>query len=118
MQRSPAKRLILVALLDKKLDQACQIQSGCYPASVKIHEIGHQPEDLWGERFSDAPEIKIFNPEDTSLAAKLKVEHMDGLLKTGFELLKEKADNFVGYFIDVEYPLWLTSHRFYFKFEE
>ena len=118
MQRSPAKRLILVALMDKTLDKGCDIQAGCYPMSVKIHEKGHQPEDFWSERFSDSPEIKLFSPDDKSLSLKLKMEKVDSLIESGFKLLNENAEDYVGYFIDIEYPLWLTSHRFYFTFRD
>lgn len=116
MQRSPAKRLVLMALVDKWLDKGSDIQSGCYPASVRIHEKDHQPEDLWSERFTDVPEIKLFQPGDGSLSAKLRLNNIDRLIDLGFELLDEEPSNFTGYFIETEYPLWLTSHRFYFKF--
>jgi len=117
MQRSPAKRLVLIGLIDKRLDKGSDIQSGCYPASVRIHEKDHRPEDLWSERFSDVPEIKLFQPGDGTLSGKLKLEKIDELIELGFELLNEDPKNFTGYFIETEFPLWLTSHRFYFKFD-
>ncbi len=116
LQRSPAKRLLLFALVDKRLDKASDIQSGCYPTSVRVHEKDHRPEDLWSERFIDSPEIKLFQPGDADLAVKTKLDKIDPLIEMGFNLLDESPDDYTGYFIEAEYPLWLTSHRFYFKF--
>ncbi len=116
MERSPAKRLILMTFIDKELDRSSNIQAGCYPASVKAHEIDHLQEDLWSERFSDSPEVKLFKPNDQNLNSKLHLNHVDQLVELGFAFLKEDYGDYVGYFIDVDYPLWLTSHRLYFKF--
>ena len=116
MDRSPAKRLILMTFIHKKLDRASNIQAGCYPSSVKAHEQDHLQEDFWSERFSDAPEIKLIKPQDGNLNTKLQLDHVDQLVEQSFSFLKEDSSNYVGYFIDVEYPLWLTSHRFYLGF--
>ncbi|WP_196140294.1 hypothetical protein [Aliikangiella sp. G2MR2-5] len=116
LQRSPAKKLVLATLVDKRLDQKSTVQCGCYPSSVKIHEKEHTPEDLWSERFSESLEIKLFKPEEKILSEKVKIECADELIDLAFRLLNEKTENFVGYFIEAEYPLWLTSHRFYYKF--
>lgn len=116
VQRSPAKRLILISFLERQLAKASSVQAGCYPSSMKIHERGHQPEDLWSERFSESPEIKLFNPEQASLSQSLQLPYLDALTSFGCNLLNQSPEEFVGYYIDIEYPMWLTSHRFYFEF--
>ncbi|MFT4927790.1 MAG: hypothetical protein ACI8WB_003904 [Phenylobacterium sp.] len=114
--RSPAKRLIMMSFMAKSLDKGCTIQSGCYPTSLAVHETDHQPEDLWSERFSDSPEIKVFTPADQSLNNILKLSHVDELVRQSFAFIQQDPQDFVGYFSDIEYPLWLTSHRLYFEF--
>ena len=114
--RSPAKRLIMLSFMAKSLDKGCTIQSGCYPSSLAAHETTHHPEDLWSERFAQLPEIKVFNPSDAGLNSVLKLSHVERLVQQCFTLVGENPNDFVGYFSDVEYPLWLTSHRLYFEF--
>ena len=116
MERSPAKRLILMTFIDKKMDRACNIQAGCYPSSLKSHEQAHLQEDFWSERFSDSPEIKLIKPLDNCLNDKLQLKYVDQLVEQGFAFLNEDSADYTGYFIDVEYPIWLSSHRLYFKF--
>ena len=117
MQRSPAKRLLLMTFIEKELDLSSSVQGGCYPSSIKMHQQGHRPEDLWSERFSDSPEIKLISPEERLLSLKLKVDPLDSMIADSFSLLGEQRDNFAGYYMDVDYPLWLTSHRIYFVFK-
>lgn len=117
MQRSPAKRLVIMTFIEKELDLSSSVQGGCYPSSIKAHEKGHRPEDLWSERFSDSPEIKLISPEERQLSLKLKVDQLDNIIADSFALLGEQRENFAGYYMDVDYPLWLTSHRFYFVFK-
>ncbi|MET1256883.1 hypothetical protein [Aliikangiella maris] len=116
MQRSPARRLVLLSLIERELDKYRSIQAGCYPISLKAMEIGHSPEDLWSERFADTPEIKLFNPTEELLSSKSGISHIDDLLAQTFLLIGDDPNNYVGYYLDVEYPLWQTSHRFYYEF--
>ena len=116
LQRSPAKRLVLVSLMERSLARASTVQCGSYPSSQKIHEYLHHPENLWSERFSEDPEIRLFRPDETALSGKLRMEHIDELIAFGFELLGMHSSQFDGYYIDVDFPLWLTCHRFYFEF--
>jgi len=90
------------------------VQGGCYPSSIKIHEKLHQPEDLWCERFSESPEIQLINPDDPMLNSKLNVDFADELLANGFAMLGANPKDYMGYMMCVDYPVWLTSHRFYF----
>ncbi|NVJ49988.1 MAG: hypothetical protein HWE13_08935 [Gammaproteobacteria bacterium] len=116
MQRSPAKRIALVTFIERELGQHARIQGGCYPSSVKIHEKFHQPEDLWCERFSESPEINLVNPSEPQLDNKLKVDFADNLVGCGFEMLGADPNQYIGFMMYVDYPIWLTSHRFYFVF--
>ena len=116
MQRSPAKKLILLTLMNKKLDKRSAVQGGCYPSSVRALEIGHNPEDLWSDKFSDSSEIKILDTDSESMAEKTGVDNADQLIAEVMRLLRDDVTNYTGYFLEVDYPLWLTSQRFYFDF--
>ncbi|WMS87091.1 hypothetical protein [Pleionea litopenaei] len=114
MQRSPAKKIALVTFMERELGQQARVQGGCYPSSIKVHEKLHQPEDLWCERFSESPEIQLINPDDPMLNSKLNVDFADELLANGFAMLGANPKDYMGYMMCVDYPVWLTSHRFYF----
>ncbi|TQV89734.1 hypothetical protein [Aliikangiella coralliicola] len=116
MQRSPAKRIFMLSLIEKELDRASTIQSGCYPSSIKAHEIGHNPEDLWSERFSDSAEIKLFKPTEEGIGTKSNIPHIDALMSQVFEILGDDPARYIGYHLDLDYPLWLTSQRIYYDF--
>ncbi|WP_444997774.1 hypothetical protein [Aliikangiella sp. IMCC44359] len=115
-QRSPAKRLVLLSMIEKDFAKLSSIQAGCYPISIKALEMVHTPDDLWSERFSDSPEIMLFKPEEEKLSAKSGVAHIDELLAQTFMLLNDDPSNYVGFYLDVDYPLWHTAHRFYYEF--
>ncbi len=116
MQRSPAKKLILLTLMNKNLDKRSTVQGGCYPSSMRALEAGHNAEELWNDKFSDSPEIKLFYPESENLAGKTGVANVDDLIAETMFFLSEDPADYVGYYLELEYPLWLTSQRFYFDF--
>ncbi len=114
--RSPAKRGILLTMIEKDLDKHGTLHAGCYPASMKAQEAGQNPEELWSDRILDAPEIKLFNPDNENLNMKCGIEDFDELVSQAMTILDDDISNYVGYYVDVEYPLWLTTERFYFDF--
>lgn len=116
MQRSPARRVFMLSLVENGLDKASTIQTGCFPSSMKAQEIGHNPEELWCEKFPDSPEVKLFKPEKERIGAKAGIAHLDDLLSQTFAMIGDDPAAYHGYYLDVEYPLWLTTHRFYLDF--
>jgi hypothetical protein len=116
MQRSPAKRIILLTLIEKQLDKDCHLNAGCYPSSMKAQEAANNPEELWSDRILDAPEVKLFNPEIEKMSVKCGLNHFDELIEHSAALIGDDLNRYVGYYLDVDYPLWLTSQRFYFDF--
>ena len=116
MQRSPAKRIFMLSLIENELDKASKIQAGCYPSGMKAQEVGHNPEELWSERFMDLPEVKLFPLEEEQMNSRTGISNLQPMLKQTFAMIDDDLDNYTAYSLDVDYPLWLATHRFYFDF--
>ncbi len=115
--RSPTKRNLIISLIEKRLALHSIPKAGCYQTSVKIQETSHHSDEIWNDRLTGTPEITLFNPASSYFEKTLGLDHVGTLIEQCAEMLQVDLVDYLGYYIDIDYPIWLTTYRIYFDFE-
>ncbi|TQV84954.1 hypothetical protein [Aliikangiella coralliicola] len=114
--RSPGKRLTLIVLLANNLAKKCLAKSGCYPSSVKSDEIIKTNSEARFEQLMTGPDVRLFNPVSHDLDKTLRINGVNEILRSAMKLQASALEDYAGYYIDVDYPAWLSTYNLGFEF--
>ncbi|WP_444997273.1 hypothetical protein [Aliikangiella sp. IMCC44359] len=115
--RVPAKRLTLLVLMEKTLARQCNIKSGCYSSSLKVHEHRHHSAQILYERLADSPSISLFEPGIDNIDLLIPNSNIAEILDSCSKFTDQSLTQYSGFFFDLPFPIWQTTYRMYFEFE-
>ncbi|MEW6990128.1 hypothetical protein AADZ91_05495 [Colwelliaceae bacterium 6441] len=112
--KNPAKKLVMLVFLEKKLDMRSSVNVGCYSGNQKVEEGKLRSDDMWTERLPEFPELKILNSHtlDAQEKSGIRIGEMSDYLFNFANL--NKAD-FSCYLLEVDHPIWSSTYRVYFE---
>lgn len=110
--KNPTRRLIMMVFLDKQLDMRSSVNVGCYSANHSVAEGQLSPERLWSERLPEFPELSVLTSTHQLDAFSAQANTMKDFL---FRYTGLNPHQFVGYVMQVEYPIWSSTYRIYFE---
>lgn len=108
--RFPSKKLYFLVFLENKLAMQSIANPGIYSSGL---HLGDTPEDIWYDRFYSEADVSVF-PANSNLNKKLNFDKANELVDSLFSLTKSNKNDFYGYFVEVDYPIWSTTYRLYF----
>ncbi len=114
--RYPTKRLLLISLLEKQLAIRSIAKTGNYSSNATAQEAGYLPEEIWNDRLTVKTTLESFDPWRTKLNQSFGVSGIDEMVENALHLNQLSRQECVGYYLLVDYPIWLTTHRIYFEF--
>ncbi len=102
----PARRLLLDVFLHKSLARTSL-------ASLDVHlwrpDFAKRTGERWQTRFADAPPLQLIGAGLRGAATHAYARHA-ALLQFLFECRKLDPQDYVGYRVDVAYPMWRTGY--------
>ncbi len=112
--KNPTKKLVMLVFLEKKLDMRSRVNVGCYSGNQKVEEGKLRSDDMWTERLSEFPELKVLHPDSpgAQINGSLAIGEMSDYLFS-FSNLNKK--DFSCYLLEVDYPIWSSTYRIYFE---
>ncbi|MEW6992592.1 hypothetical protein AADZ91_18165 [Colwelliaceae bacterium 6441] len=111
--KSPTKKLTMVVFLERKIDMCSSVNIGCYHSTDKVEDKRLRDSDEWTKHLPGVPELRIINfnsimgREDVSAKA---IEYSNYM----FNYAQLNPQDFVCYFMEVDYPIWSSTYRIYF----
>lgn len=114
--KTPTKRLLMLVLIEKQLDKRSSVNLGCYQGNQKVDESKLRISDMWTERLPDFPELKIADLNNLMQSGNVTQVPVD-MLKFFLSYFKLQQDNFIGYLLALDYPIWSSTYRIYFEHE-
>ncbi len=120
----PSRRLIMIVYLHRSLATAAVASSGVFAKHpVGVVEFDHAgtprvvlPRDRWYDRLPGSPAIEYLGLGTSRLHGS-PYPRLAPLAEHLFRLGGWEADQFVGYRMSVEFPVWNTHHLMWFDFE-
>lgn len=112
--KTPTKKLLMLVFLDKKIDMRSTVNVGCYSGNQKVEEGKLRADDMWTELLPDYPELRILHAASpqAKVADGIAVGEMSDFL---FRFSGQNKADFIGYFMEVDYPIWSSTYRIYFQ---
>ncbi|RXJ74772.1 hypothetical protein CS022_00660 [Veronia nyctiphanis] len=115
--RLPTKKLNMLVLVDKTLNQQSSVNIGCYLGNSTVNENHLRSSDMWTDRLPDFPKLKVV--EFAGLASSFNsrsftVNKLDYFVNC-FGLDKTR---YSAYLLDVDFPIWSATYRVYFEHQE
>ena len=114
--RSPGKRLTLIVLLENRLAKKSIAKSACYPSSVNAKEIIKMVGESALEQLIPGPDVRLFNPMTHDFNKTLETRGVNEIIHAATKLKGDDVANYTGYYIDVDYPTWLSTYHIHFEF--
>lgn len=112
--KTPTKRLVMLVLIEKQLDAVSNVHVGCYQGNQKVDESKLRSSDMWTERLPDLPKLNQIdvNAIDSSMALNPVPKDM---LMFFLDYMKLDKDQFTGYLLAIDHPIWSSTYRIYFE---
>lgn len=108
--RSPCKKLYFLVFLENKLAMQSIANPGIYSSGL---HLGYTPASIWYDRLYSEADVTVF-PAQSNLAKKLNFPKANELVDSFFSLTNSKKEDFYGYLVEVDYPIWSISYRLFF----
>ncbi len=112
--KTPTRKLIMAVFLDKKIDIRSTVNVGCYSGNQKVEDGRLRAEDMWTELLPDYPDLTILHAASPAakVVADVEVGAQSDFL---FQFAGLQKQDFVCYFMEVDYPIWSSTYRIYFQ---
>ena len=105
----PTKKLCFLAFLERQLAVKSIANLGTYSTT----HVATSPEQLWYDRFYNHAGLTVLHPQ-TNPGDALGYPKLNQLIAAAFKLSGSDPEDFYGYLVDTDYPLWSTVYRMIF----
>lgn len=111
---SPTKQLAIIVLLPKSLARISLPNVGCYPASFGQNNKELVKQDFVFEKIPSALTVNTFQPGNFNYSQHLNSEYSKEIIDSAIACSGKNANDYTGFMVNVNFPLWLATYQIYF----